>query len=86
MKAIWRILASVVNGSGIDDPQNLPKALWSSWTWKGMSRVARKPTFWFPTWFDTDQTVQVQKMARGLKLWIEKEEGLYYQYVAKKRC
>ena len=38
----------------------------------------RKPTFWFPTWSDTNQAVQLQKMAKGLKFWIEKEEGLYY--------
>ena len=35
-----------------------------------MSRVMRKPTFWFPTWFDTNQAVQLQKMARGLKFRI----------------
>ena len=35
-----------------------------------MSRVMRKPTFWFPTWSDTNQAVQVQKMARGLKFGI----------------
>ena len=38
----------------------------------------RKPTFWFPTWSDTNQAVQLQKMARGLKFRILKEEGLYY--------
>ena len=43
-----------------------------------MSRVMRKPTFWFPTWSDTNQAVQLQKMARGLKFRIQKEEGLYY--------
>ena len=37
----------------------------------------RKPTFWFPTWSDTNQAVQLQKMARGMK-WIKKEEGSYY--------
>ena len=37
----------------------------------------RKPTFWFPTWTDTNQA-QLQKMARGLKLRIRKVEGLYY--------
>ena len=41
-----------------------------------MSRVMRKPTFWFPTWSDTNQAVQLQKMARGLKLRIYKVEGL----------
>ena len=35
-----------------------------------LSRVMRKPTFWFPTWSDTNQAVQLQKMARGLKFWI----------------
>ena len=38
----------------------------------------RKPTFWFPTWSDTNQAVQLQKMARGLKFRIKKVEGLYY--------
>ena len=43
-----------------------------------MSRVMRKPAFWFPTWSDTNQTVQLQNMARGLKFRIYEEEGLYY--------
>ena len=38
----------------------------------------RKPTFWFPTWSDTNQAAQLQKMARGLKFWIEKVEGSFY--------
>ena len=38
----------------------------------------RKPAFWFPTWSDTNQAVQLQKMARGLKFQILKVEGLYY--------
>ena len=38
----------------------------------------RKPTFWFPTWSDTNRAVQLQKMARGLKFRIQKVEGLYY--------
>ena len=38
----------------------------------------RKPMFWFPTWSDTNQTVQLQKMARGLKIQIQKVKGLYY--------
>ena len=37
-----------------------------------------KPTFWFPTWSDTNQAVQLQKMARGLKFRILKVEGFYY--------
>ena len=39
----------------------------------------RKPRFWFPTWSDTNQAVQLQKMAGGLKFQILKVEGLYYQ-------
>ena len=35
-----------------------------------LSRDLRKPTFWFPTWSDTNQAVQLQKMAWGLKFWI----------------
>ena len=38
----------------------------------------RKPTFWFPTWSDTNQAMQSQKMARGLKFLIQKVEGLDY--------
>ena len=38
----------------------------------------RKPTFWFPIWSDTNQAVQLQKMARGLKFRILKVEGLHY--------
>ena len=40
----------------------------------------RKPTFWFPTWSDTNKAVQSQKMARGLKFRIKKVEGLYYLF------
>ena len=43
-----------------------------------MSRVMRKPTFWFSTWSNTNLAVQLQKMARGLKFRIQKVEGLYY--------
>ena len=35
-----------------------------------MSRLVRKPTMWFPNKSDTNQAVQSQKMARGLKFWI----------------
>ena len=38
----------------------------------------RKPTFWFSTWSDTNQAVQLQKMARGLKFRIKKVEILHY--------
>ena len=40
----------------------------------------RKTTFWFPTWSDTNQAVQLQKMARGLKFRSKKVEGLYYLF------
>ena len=43
-----------------------------------MSLVMRKPTFWFPTWSDTNQAVQLKDMARGLKFRIKEVEGLYY--------
>ena len=39
-----------------------------------LSHVMRKPTFWFPTWSDTNQAVQLRKMARGLKFRIKKVE------------
>ena len=32
----------------------------------------------FPTRSDTNRAVQQHKMARGLKIWIEEVEGLYY--------
>ena len=38
----------------------------------------RKPTFWFPTWYDTNQAVQQKKMAKSLKFRTKKVEGLYY--------
>ena len=38
----------------------------------------RKPTFWFPTWSDTKQAMQSQKLARGLKFRVEEVEGLDY--------
>ena len=38
----------------------------------------RKLSYWFPTWSDTNQTVQLQKMARGFKFRIKIEEGLHY--------
>ena len=38
----------------------------------------RKPTFWFSTRSGTNQAVQLQKMARGLKFRIQKVEGWYY--------
>ena len=31
----------------------------------------RKPTFWFPTWSDTNQVVQLQKMDRGFNSDLE---------------
>ena len=38
----------------------------------------RRPTFLFPTWSDTNQAVQLQKMARCLKFRIKEVEGLNY--------
>ena len=38
----------------------------------------RKPTSLFPAWSDTNRAVQQQEMARGLKLRIQKVEGLHY--------
>ena len=38
----------------------------------------RKQTFWFPTWSDTNQAVQLLKTASGLKFQIYMVEGLYY--------
>ena len=38
----------------------------------------RKPMFWFPIRSDTNQAVQLQKMARGLKFRIQKVEILHY--------
>ena len=35
-----------------------------------LSCVVRKPTFWYLTWSDTNQAVQVKKMARSLKFRI----------------
>ena len=32
----------------------------------------------FPTRSDTNMAVLPQKMARGLKFWIQKREGLYH--------
>ena len=43
-----------------------------------MSLVMRKPKFWFPTWSNTNQAVQLQKMAKDLKFWVYEEEGLNY--------
>ena len=37
----------------------------------------RKPTIWFLTRSDTNQPVQSQKQARGLKFWIEGGEELF---------
>ena len=43
-----------------------------------LSHYVRKPTFWFLTWSDTNQVVQLQKMARDFKFWIKQVEGMYY--------
>ena len=38
----------------------------------------KKLTLGFPTRSDTNQAVQLQKMARGLKFRIKEVDGLYY--------
>ena len=45
----------------------------------------RKPTFWFPTCSDTNQTVQLQKMTRGLNFGFRKKRDSTI-YVAKKKA
>ena len=42
-----------------------------------MSLCVRKPTIWVPTRFDTNRAVQSQKMIKGWKFWIWKEEELH---------
>ena len=46
----------------------------------------RKQTFWFWTWSDTNQAVQVQKMARGLKFRIFRKKRECTIYVAKTKA
>ena len=43
-----------------------------------MSPHAKNLSLGFPTSFDTSQTVQPQKMARGLKFLVDEVEGLHY--------
>ena len=38
----------------------------------------RKSTFWFQTWSDKNQAVQLQKKDRGLQFQIQEVEGMYY--------
>ena len=38
----------------------------------------KKTTIWVPTRSETNQPVQSQKIARGLKFRMKEEEGLYY--------
>ena len=45
---------------------------------KYFSCIVRKPKMWFPNKSDTNRSIQAQKMARGLKSYIWKEEELYY--------
>ena len=42
-----------------------------------LSHVVRKPVFGVPTRSDTNRAVQLQKIARDLKLRIYAQEGLY---------
>ena len=41
----------------------------------------RKPRFWFPTWSNTDQAVQLQKVARGLKIRISKVSASLFSHM-----
>ena len=43
-----------------------------------LSLISRKPVFGVPARSNTNQTVQPQKMARGLKFWNYVEDGLCY--------
>ena len=44
----------------------------------------RKQTLWFLTLTDTNQVVQLQNMARGLKFRNKEAEGLYFLYSVNK--
>ena len=48
----------------------------------------RKPTFWFLTWSDTNQAVQLQKMARGLNFGFRKQRdcSIYVAILAKTKA
>ena len=54
------VVASKMGTSDLADPMNL----------QDLSRDKRKSAFFFPTWSDTNQAVQLQKMARDLKFQI----------------
>ena len=43
-----------------------------------MRLTIRKPFFGFPTWSNTNQAGHLQKIAKGLKFCIHKQERLYY--------
>ena len=45
----------------------------------------RKPAFWFLTWSDTNQAVQLQKMVRGMKFRFRKRKDCTV-YVAKTKA
>ena len=45
----------------------------------------RKPTYWFATWSDTNEAVQVQKMARGFNFGFRKKRDCTI-YVAKSKA
>ena len=40
----------------------------------------------FATWLDSNRPAQIQKLARGLKFWIQKLEVLYYLFIEQQRC
>ena len=71
-------LANTNNFSGSSPGRGRLEVLTGTLLTFKMSRVTRKQTFWFPTLSDTNQALQLQKMARYLKFRIHKVEELYY--------
>ena len=63
-----RLVTRVTRVTRVDSPKTLSVFVVGAYVTKvKMSRVVRKQTFWFPTWSDTNQAVQLQKIDRGLK-------------------
>ena len=52
----------------------------------GMSLVTRKPSLGFAIRVDSNRSVQPQKLDRGLKFRIKKQEVLYYLGSEQQRC
>ena len=61
--------------NSVDPVGALSSLIWDCTVCQGLqmyylSRVMRKPMFWFPTRSDTNQAVQPQEMARDLNIRI----------------